>query len=67
MSVVVESKGIIKLFIKGADGVIFKRLKSSERRTKLFTQTKQDLDRFCKRRVEDSSCGVQNNLRSGSL
>ena len=42
MSIVVESKGVIKLLVKGADSVIFKRLKF-ERQTKLFNQTKQDL------------------------
>ena len=46
MSVVVESKGKIKVLIKGADSVVFKRLKASERQTKLFTQTKQDLLAF---------------------
>ena len=50
MSVVVESKGKIKVLIKGADSVVFKRLKASERQTKLFTQTHKASDRYSARR-----------------
>ena len=46
MSVVVESQGKIKLLTKGADSVVFKCLKASEKKTKLFGQTKKDLLSF---------------------